>query len=176
MFCRRSPGGMCPLRKGVSLLFEPSGSRFLRLLLHGQPGPSAHQGVLAIFPEIVRRFRQWGVLYHRNRKGRRGQSPGVDCYSIAQRVILFCADRSGGCPLCVGETHVLACEVVIVQRCTQEKSPVSLRRELICLVTCKYIKLPALKIHIAVRREICTLPRWLKRQTNIEDRKKPLFQ
>jgi hypothetical protein len=58
MFCRRPPGGVCSLREGVPRLFEPSGSRFLRFVLHGQPGPTAHQGVLTIFPEIVWRFRQ----------------------------------------------------------------------------------------------------------------------
>jgi len=110
LFCRRSPGGVCSLRESVPRLFEPSGSRFLRLVLHGQPGPAAHQGVLSIFLEIVWRFRQRGVLHHRNWKGRRGQSPGVDCWIVAQGVILFSADRSGGCSLCAGETRVWLAE------------------------------------------------------------------
>jgi len=110
MFCRRSPGGVCSLRESVPRLFEPSGSRFLRLVLHGQPGPAAHQGVLSIFLEIVWRFRQRGVLHHRNWKGRRGQSPGVDCWNMAQGVILFSADRSGGCSLCAGKTRVWLAE------------------------------------------------------------------
>jgi hypothetical protein len=110
VFCRRSPGGVCSLRESVPRLFEPSGSWVLRLLLHGQPGTAAHQGVFAIFLEIVWRVRQWGVLHHRNRKGRRGQSPGVDCWNMAQRVILFSADRCGGCSLYAGETYVWLAE------------------------------------------------------------------
>jgi hypothetical protein len=108
---RWPPGGVCPLREGVPHLLEPSGSWFLRLLLHGQPGPSAHQGVLPFLPEILRGLRKRGVLYHRNRTGWGRQSPridGSDSCKRAHRTTLISTARSRAWRLFIA-TRILSC-------------------------------------------------------------------